>query len=94
MKKIVRKLLRIAKRLLHEDSYLDSSDKYIAHLREVGVKVGNGSCIFDTRHVDIDETRPELLEIGEHVFIHRGATIMTHDWASWCFVNGSITTHD
>lgn len=87
MKRIISKLLRIAKRLLHEESYLDSSDKYIAHLREVGVKVGEGSFIFDTHHVDIDETRPELLEIGKHVFIHRGATIMTHDWASWCFVN-------
>lgn len=87
MRRIIGKLLRIVKRLLHEDSYFDSSDKYIDHLREIGVKIGKGSCIFDTHHVDIDETRPELLEIGNHVFIHRGTTIMTHDWASWCFVN-------
>ena len=85
--KFIYKLVRFAKRIFHESSYFDSSDKYIDHLRTIGVKVGNGSCIFDTHHVDIDETRPELLEIGDNVFIHRGTTIMTHDWASWCFVN-------
>lgn len=32
-------------------------------------------------------SRPELVEIGKNVFLHRGTIILTHDWASWCFVN-------
>lgn len=35
----------------------------------------------------IDVSRPTLLDIGDNVFIHKHCTIMTHDWASWCFVN-------
>lgn len=48
--------------------------------------IGKGTKIFDPKNIQIDISRPELLEIGEHVFLHRGTTIQTHDWASWCFV--------
>lgn len=51
-----------------------------------GGKIGNGTTFLDPKHVTIDTTRPELVEIGEHVFIHKGTTILTHDWASWCLV--------
>lgn len=40
----------------------------------------------DPKNVDIDITRPSLLKIGNHVFIHKYCVITTHDWASWCFV--------
>ena len=56
-------------------------------LRKDGIKVGKGCVVFDPRNVDIDCTRPTLLEIGDNVFIHKYCVIMTHDWASWCFVN-------
>lgn len=39
------------------------------------------------RDISIDTTRPELIEIGSNVFLHKGTIIQTHDWASWCFVN-------
>ena len=48
--------------------------------------MGGGCYFLDPKHVTIDTTRPELVEIGDHVFIHRGTIILTHDWASWCFV--------
>lgn len=36
------------------------------------------------------------MEIGKHVFLHRGTKIFTHDWASWCFIyshNEFIPSH-
>ena len=66
--------------------YTSSSDRLLAYYRRGGVKIGNGTTFLDPKHVTIDTTRPELVEIGEHVFIHKGTTILTHDWASWCFV--------
>lgn len=51
-----------------------------------GVKIGKGTVCMKPTSIAIDMSRPELVEIGEHVFIHRGTTILTHDWASWCFI--------
>lgn len=49
---------------------------------------GLGGVIFrDPYRVEIDITHPELLEIGDNVFIHKGNVIMTHDWAGFCFIN-------
>lgn len=73
-----------------------SSDRYISYLRKKGVNVGNRTIVLDPKHIQIDISRPELLEIGEHVFLHRGTIIQTHDWASWCFVekyNDFIPSH-
>ena len=76
--------------------YTSSSERYIKYLKKNEVKVGERTVVFDPKRVQIDLTRPELLEIGEHVFIHRGTIILTHDWASWCFVekyNDFIPAH-
>lgn len=37
--------------------------------------------------VEVDISHPELLEIGENVFLHKNLTILTHDWASFVFRN-------
>lgn len=77
--------------------YTSSSDRYISYLRKKGIKIGSGSVVFVPKVVQIDITRPELLEIGNHVFIHKGNIILTHDWASWCFVekyNEFIPAHN
>lgn len=63
-----------------------SSQRYLAYLRKKGVKIGEETVVFAPKHIQIDTTRPELIEIGDHVFLHRGTIIQTHDWASWCFV--------
>lgn len=67
--------------------YTSSSKRFLAYLRKQGIKVGDGTIIWDPKHIQIDTTRPELLEIGENVFLHKGTIILTHDWASWCFIN-------
>ena len=68
-----------------------SSAAKIQYLRSKGVKIGNGCQIFSPKEIQIDITRPELVEIGDNVFLHKGTTILTHDWCSWCFVNSHKT---
>lgn len=79
------RLRRYVKGVIGTD-YRGSSTKYIEYLRRKGVRIGAHSIVFDPHNIEIDVTRPELLEIGSHVFLHRGTKILTHDWASWCFV--------
>ncbi len=66
--------------------YTSNSERFLDKLRMGGVRIGRRTYCIAPKTVQIDTTRPELLEIGEHVFIHKGTIILTHDWASWCFV--------
>lgn len=73
-----------------------SSKRYIKYLRLGGVRIGKDCHVMDPHNIQIDISRPELLEIGDHVFLHRGTIILTHDWTSWCFVyshNDFIPSH-
>lgn len=67
--------------------YRSSGERYISFLRKKGVQVGEGTIVFNSKDIQIDYSRPELLKIGSNVFLHKGTTILTHDWASFCFVN-------
>lgn len=67
--------------------YTSSSNRYIKYLHRHKVKIGSGCVVLDPKKIQIDVSRPELLEIGNNVFLHRGTIILTHDWASWCFIN-------
>ena len=60
-----------------------SSEAYLNYVRKQGVKVGEGCKVKDPRHILIDTTRPSLLEIGSHVFLHKDMSILTHDWTGW-----------
>lgn len=53
--------------------------KYI--LENSGIKIGKGTMFYDSRHINIDRTRPYLLEIGEYCKITSGVTILTHDYS-------------
>ena len=79
MKKIIRKIKKLY--------YLSSGQRLLEFYKSKGIKIGKGTTIFNPKDIVIDYTRPELLEIGKHVFLHAGTTILTHDWASWCFVD-------
>jgi len=81
---------------LYKVFYLSSSERYLNFLRRKGVSVGDGTVVFDPKHIDFDSTRPSLLKIGKHVFLHKNTVIMTHDWTSWCFMqthNDFIPSH-
>lgn len=64
-----------------------SKKAYLNYLKKCGIKIGAGTVFYEPRSINIDISRPELLEIGSNVFIHRRCNILTHDWAGWCFVN-------
>lgn len=80
------KLLQIIRKW-RTPKHLRSSENYINYLREKGIKIGKGTIIFSPKNSHIDISRPKLLEIGENVFLHRGTTILTHDFVSGAFVN-------
>jgi len=93
---LLKKLLNKIHRLYIYKSYKKNSDSYIQWLRIKGVSVGDNTIVHDPSAITIDVSRPELLRIGSHVYLHKGTTIMTHDWASWCFVekyNDFIPSH-
>ncbi len=73
--KVINKILSIY--------YRSSGERLLSYYKCGGVKIGEGTIIFDSKNILIDTSRPELLEIGKHVFLHAGTTILTHDWASW-----------
>lgn len=73
-----------------------SGDAFINYLKKSGVKMGGRCEVKAPLSQDIDLSRPSLLSIGDHVFLHKGLTIMTHDWASWVFLdkyNDFIPSH-
>lgn len=57
------------------------SKQYIEKLRYSGVKIGEGSYIFNPNTTIIDDTRPHLLEIGKYCKITAGVKILTHDYS-------------
>lgn len=50
-------------------------------LRKGGIKVGKGTIFYEPHRMNIDRTRPYLLEIGEYCKITSGVTILTHDYS-------------
>lgn len=63
-----------------------SSQSIIQYYRDKGIKIGKGSFCMHPKSLMIDTSRPSQIEIGENVFLHRGLTILSHDYASWVFL--------
>lgn len=59
-------------RLLEKIYYRQNGDRYINYLRRKGIKIGEGTKIFDPHNIHIDITRPELVEIGKMFFCIEG----------------------
>lgn len=92
MKSFIKRIIR----KIRAEYAMTSSERYIKYLRTKGVRIGQDCMVLDPRDIQVDVSRPELLEIGDHVFLHKGTIIMTHDWAGWCFVyshNEFIPSH-
>lgn len=82
---------------IHQFKIRRSGNAYIDYLRSLGIKIGNNTIVFDPKDIYIDISRPELIEIGDNVFLHKGVQIISHDWASYLFVNSFgdfIPAHD
>ena len=59
-----------------------SSEKYVAYLKNQGVRIGDDVRFFSPSNTLVDLTAPWLLTIGNHVKIAHGVIILTHDY-SW-----------
>ena len=59
-----------------------SNKMKINYLRKQGMKIGE-NCLLNTFSFS---TEPFLIEIGNHVAIAGGSEIITHDGATWCFL--------
>lgn len=69
-----------------ESAYIRSSaSRYEAYLRRKGIKIGKNIYWGIPRTINIDITRPCLLEIGDNVRLDTGLTILTHDFATYVF---------
>lgn len=63
-------------------------EKYLNYLRSKGVKIGQGTTIGENASsLQIDLSRPYLLEIGDNCRLNTGLVIMTHDFATMVFKN-------
>lgn len=77
---------KLLKRIIF--GYKADSDSYLAALRKMGMKIGDGVYLFSSpRDCVIDEQNPYLITIGDNVQLTRGVIILTHDY-SWSVVKG------
>lgn len=83
MKSLLKKIRnRIAYRIA-----MSSGKKYEDFLRKIGCSIGENIDWSDPKTIDIDVTRPCLVEIGNNVRINKNFTLMTHDGSSMVFRN-------
>ena len=81
---------KIIKKIIYKEKA--SSKDYVEYLRKRGAKIGERTTFFAPMKVNIDTTRPWLLNIGNDVQITEGVTMLTHgyDWAVLKGVYGDI----
>ena len=72
--------------------YRADSKEYIAHLKQVGARIGENVVIFNSRDTLIDERAPYMITIGNNVQITRGVVILAHDygWSTLKAVYGDV----
>ena len=78
LKMIIRKLVL---------GYRADSDSYLKYLKNKGARIGERVFVYSPMHVEIDMTRPWLIDIGNDVQITRGVTILTHGY-DWSVIKG------
>ena len=75
-------LSKIFRYIYNYSSIKRDSASYIKFLKNKGVKIGKNVHFHQLEGVNVDVTRPELLEIGNNVRFTQGLTVITHDF-SW-----------
>lgn len=82
--------------LFHRLRVLIDKNYFTEYLRRQGVQIGPHSSVLYPSYVD--GRLPYLLEIGDHVVVSRGVTILTHDassaWAGDLIKVGRVTIKD
>lgn len=78
-------LKAIMKRIMYRERA--SSETYVAHLKKIGVRIGEEAYFYAPRSTEIDETRPYLVEIGNNVHFAPHVIVLTHDYG-WTVLRG------
>lgn len=58
----------------------------IKSLQNIGIDIADDVVWFGD-DIQIDQTRPSLIHIGHHVFLHNGFKLRTHDYATYVFIH-------
>lgn len=83
------KVKNFIRKLVFKEKY--DSESYISYLRKKGVRIGDDCTIYVPKKTLIDIQKPYLLEIGNHVRITNGVTILTHGY-EWSVLKGYYGT--
>lgn len=79
--------MNIINKLKEKYAQYKGGETFINHLRKKGIKIGKNCTVGVARTINIDYSRPYLIEIGDEVRLNYGLTIMTHDYPSLVFKN-------
>jgi acetyltransferase-like isoleucine patch superfamily enzyme len=80
MKKLIARRIRSRLRNLKLRWAHTSPKRYIKFLKQQGIKIGDDLWVTPkVKSLNIDVTRPSLIEIGNQVRLNRNLTILTHD---------------
>ena len=79
------RFLKVLKQKIGYLYYRWDEKTYEKFLRKKGIKIGENTYWGDVKTINIDTSRPSLVEIGNNVRIDTGMTILTHDFPTWVF---------
>lgn len=87
---MINKIKELLKKIIYRHAY--DSASYNKFLKKQGFKIGDDVTFYMPRTITLDFTRPWLIEIGNHVRITKGCTIITHgyDWSVLKYKYGNI----
>jgi len=78
---------RIYNALRRRYIFYKGGELFLDYLREQGVTIGRNCTVAPPSTVQIDCSRPYLVEIGDDVRLNMGLTILTHDFTTLVFKN-------
>lgn len=73
MNSVTKFISKAAKYVIY--GYKCSEQTYLKHLRNIGIRIGEGTRLFNSKTILIDETDPQMLNIGRNVQITGGYNI-------------------
>ena len=79
---MVKVLMKIIKKIFNSlvrKWALTSERRYISYLRSKGIIIGSNCMIPNPETINIDLTRPSLVEIGDYVRLNKNFFLRTHD---------------
>lgn len=83
----MKRIKKIIDKIKQKYAEFKGGETYINHLRKQGIRIGKNCYIGPARTINIDASRPYLVEIGDEVRLNYGLTIMTHDFTTLVFKN-------